>query len=260
MAKFESTNPLLNVERLEARGRAIGAEQSGQALMTLKGTAQKSILLIVLCFITADLIFGHTMTQLQASVAPGMGYTVGAAIMGLIFYFAGLFVNRLAFIFAPLYAIAEGVFLGAISALFEMKYPGVVLNAVVGTIGVFLIMFVGFSMGIFKVTQKFRAIITTCVLGFFLLYLVNFVVSLFAGSGFDFMAVESSNPALSIGISVFAIIVASCTLLLDFDNIAQLHGEVPKSMEWVCGMGLLASLVWLYVELLKLLAKLQSND
>ena len=88
------------------------------------------------------------------------------------------------------------------------------------------------------------------------LYLLNLVVTLWSGSELNFMAVNSTSPMISIGVSVFVLIVAACMLLLDFDNIAQLHGQVSKDYEWVCGMGLLATVVWIYIEILKLLLKL----
>lgn len=259
MAKFESTNPLLNVDRIRNSSRRVSSSSTNTGVMTLHGTAQKSVILLVLCAVTALLsynIFLDKILTQSASIASLALVLPVAGIIAFIAYLIGVSKPGIAFICAPVYAITEGLFLGLFSVGFELKFPGVVISALLGTISIFIVMFTGFSSGLFKVTQKFRTIVIASVIGFFVLYLLNLVVALFTGSGFDFMAINSSTPWLSIGISALAVIVGACLLLLDFDNIAQLHSRVSKDMEWVCGMGLLATLVWIYIELVKLFAKL----
>ena len=260
MAKFESTNPLLNVGTIRNHDASANGSvaQSSSSLMTLKGTAQKSLILLVLCMVTGFFMYQKILESILVNQSMGIGYVgiLGASIFALVVYMVGLFVPKIAFICAPLYAISEGICLGAISAVADFQVPGVAMDALLGTTATFLVMFFGFSFGVFKVTQKFRAIVTTLCIGICVLYLLKLVVTLWSGSEHNFMAVNSTSPMISIGVSVFVLIVAACMLLLDFDNIAQLHGQVSKDYEWVCGMGLLATVVWIYIEILKLLLKL----
>jgi|SRR5574344_82875 uncharacterized YccA/Bax inhibitor family protein len=260
MAKFESTNPMLNVDRIRRYDSAV-ATKSETAMMTLAGTAQKSLILIALCIVSAGLMFSHIYNGVVDGSINTLSYglAMGALIGALIFYFVGLFFVKTAFICAPLYAILEGVVLGNLSAIFEIQYPGIVFQATLATFSVTAVMFVGFSTGLFKVTAKFRSMIFAAGVAVFLTYIVDLLLSLFSGSGLSFLSVQNTS-LLSIGISVIICIVAALFLLLDFDNIANLHGQVSKHYEWVCGMGLLATIVWLYVEILKLLAKLNNRN
>lgn len=264
MAKFESTNPLLNVERIQNYDRSSSTSVASQetALMTLSGTAKKSAALIIMCIVSAAMVFTSTMQSIAETGSPaiGGGIVVGALIGAFVCYLVGIFAVKTAFICAPLYAILEGVALGSLSATFEMMYPGIVFQATSATFAVTLVMFFGFSFGIFKVTQKFKSVIMAAGVGIMLTYAFDLIYSLFTGHSLNFMAINSSTPMISIGISVIVCIVAACFLLLDFDNIARLHGNVSKHYEWVCAMGLLATIVWLYIELLKLIAKISNSS
>jgi uncharacterized YccA/Bax inhibitor family protein len=155
---------------------------------------------------------------------------------------------------APVYAILEGMFLGAISALFEAMYPGIVMNAVLGTFGTFLFMLFAYRTGIIKVTDKLRSIIMSATFGIAIMYGLSWILSIF-GIGMPFF---HGNGLISIGISIFIIVVAAFNLLLDFDMIERASAmQAPKYMEWFGAFGLLVTLVWLYIEFLRLLSKLR---
>lgn len=262
--KFSSTNPMLSENSIVSHSDSVALSE-GQ-VMTLEGTAKKSVMLIILCLITGFVMYGSLLSniienyQTSGSVSYGgcSGFVFVGMIIGLIAYLVGLFVPKIAKICAPIYAISEGIVLGAISAIAEVQFPGVALQALISTFAIATVMFVGFSYGFFKVTQKFRTFIVACGLGYMVFLLANLVFSFF-DSGFAVLNVANQS-VLSYGISIFAVCLASLFLLLDFDNIANLHGRASKDMEWVCGMGLLATLVWLYIELLKLFMKLQSRE
>lgn len=262
--KFSSTNPMLSENSIVSHSDSV-AMSKGQ-IMTLEGTAKKSAMLILLCLITGFVMYGNLLESIienyqrsgSVSIA-GSGVYIGvASIVGLIAYFVGLFVPKIAKICAPVYAIAEGIVLGAFSVIAEVKFPGVALQALMSTFAIAGVMFVGFSYGFFKVTQKLKSFVIACAIGYIVFLLANMILSLF-GNGIAVLNVENQS-VISYGISIFAVCLGALFLLLDFDNIAQLHGRASKDMEWVCGMGLLATLVWLYIELLKLFMKLQSRE
>jgi uncharacterized YccA/Bax inhibitor family protein len=149
------------------------------------------------------------------------------------------------------------VVIGAITALFEQSFPGIAVQAATGTMGTLAVMLVLYRTGVIKVTQRFRMVVLAATGAIFLTYLLSFVFSLF-GNGFGFI---QGNSMLSIGISVVVIGVAALNLALDFDFIERAsHARLPAKMEWYAAFGLLVTLVWLYLEILRLLAKLQSRD
>lgn len=262
--KFSSTNPMLSESSIVSHSDSVAISE-GQ-VMTLEGTAKKSAMLIVLCLITGFLMYGNLLDAIienyrqtsSVSIAGCGTYIIGATIIGFVAYFAGLFIPKIAMVCAPIYSISEGVVLGALSAIVEVKFPGIALQALISTFAIAAVMFVGFSYGFFKVTQKLRTFVIACTIGYAIFLIVNMLFSIFS-TGFSVLNVENQSM-LSYGISIFAVCLASLFLLLDFDNIANLHGRASKEMEWVCGMGLLATLVWLYIELLKLFMKLQSRE
>jgi uncharacterized YccA/Bax inhibitor family protein len=162
---------------------------------------------------------------------------------------------------APLYALLEGLFIGAISAImnaaFAESYPGLVMQAVGLTFGVALAMFLLYNFRIITVTNKLRSIIMSATMGIGLFYLIVWIAGMF---GFEMGFAFDSSP-LSIGISLFIVGIAALNLLLDFDAIEKAaEMGAPKYMEWYGAFGLLVTLVWLYLEILKLLSKLNSKD
>jgi uncharacterized YccA/Bax inhibitor family protein len=161
---------------------------------------------------------------------------------------------------APLYGLLEGLFIGGISAIlnaaFAEKYPGLIMQAVGLTFGVAIAMFLLYNFRIIRATEKFKSVIFTATLGIGIFYLLTMVLRLF-GVNVGFMY---DSSLLSIGISLFIVAIAALNLILDFDMIEQgAERGAPKFMEWYGAFGLLVTLVWLYLEILRLLSKLGSS-
>ena len=164
---------------------------------------------------------------------------------------------------APLYGILEGLFIGAISAIindqFKESYPGIVMQAVGLTMGVAIAMFLLYNFRIIQATQKFKSIVMTATAGIAIFYLITIVLRMF-GVEIGFMNF-GDNSALGIGISLFVVAIAALNLIMDFDMIEQgAEMGAPKYMEWYCAFGLMVTIVWLYIEMLKLLSRLGSRD
>ncbi len=155
---------------------------------------------------------------------------------------------------APLYAVMEGVFLGALSKAFEVRWDGIVFQAVLATVGVFFATLALYVFGVVKVTRRFQMVVIGATLGIFLLYLFGALLSLF---GVD-VVFWNEPSALGIIVSVAICIVASLNLFLDYEFIRQstIQGA-PKYMEWYGGFGIMVTLVWIYIEMLRLLSLLR---
>jgi uncharacterized YccA/Bax inhibitor family protein len=182
-------------------------------------------------------------------------------IGGLISALAISFKPNWAPVLAPLYALLEGLFIGAISAImnaaFAESYPGLIMQAVGLTFGVALAMFLLYNFRIISATQRFKSIVFTATLGIGIFYLITMVLRMF-GVNVSFMY---DSSLLSIGISLFVVAIAALNLIMDFDMIEQgAERGAPKFMEWYGAFGLMVTIVWLYIEILKLLSKLGSRD
>ncbi|MBI4933481.1 MAG: Bax inhibitor-1/YccA family protein [Actinobacteria bacterium] len=229
--------------------------KSAHATMTLGGTVTATGVLLVLLLGASTFGWLNTDTNETGSWnLPAMA--IVGVLVGFVCAIVVAFKPGLAKILGPIYAIAEGVFLGAISAAYNSYQSGIVVQAVGATLGVFVVMLVLYSTRIIKVTNKFRRAIIFATIGLGVFYLVSMVFSLF-GHTPSFI---SDASGLGIAFSIFAAGLASMNLLLDFDLIERGTKEGwPKQMEWFCAFGLLITLVWLYLELLRLLSKLQRN-
>ena len=184
------------------------------------------------------------------------GWLIGSLIGGLGLAILTIFKPKLARFTGPLYALAEGLFVGAISKLYEAQYDGIVLQAVGLTIGVFVVMLVLYATGTVKVTDKLRTGIIAATGAVALVYLVSIVLRFF-GSGVPM--IHDAGP-VGIGFSLVVVAIASFNLLLDFDFMERgVQMGAPRYMEWYAGFGLILTLVWLYLELLRLLSKLRSR-
>jgi len=227
--------------------------------MTVNGTIEKTGILLLVVMISASYtwnIFFNSgdMENAMSAMGPWM---IGGALGGFAVAIALMFMKKYAAILAPIYAILEGVFLGAISAIFESMYPGIVMNAVLSTLVTFLIMLFAYRTGLIKVTEKFKSVIFAATGGIAIMYLFSWIGGMF---GMDLGFIHGSG-LMSIGISIVVIVVASLNLLLDFDFIEKTSAAgAPKYMEWFGAFGLIVTLVWLYLEFLRLLAKLQGRD
>ena len=225
--------------------------------MTLDGTIGRSGLLFVLLLISA--VWGWNLVDVQAGQVTGFpSWSIIAVLIGFGAVIACAFKPERSKFLAPVYALAEGVFVGAISAAYNAQWNGIVVQAVGATLGVFFVMLFLYRFRIVKVTDKFRSVVIGATLGLAAFYLLALVLSLF-GHNISFLS-ATNNSWFGIGFSVLAAGLASLNLLLDFDLIERgVRGAAPQYMEWFAGLGLLVTLVWLYLELLRLLGRLRSN-
>lgn len=270
---LRNSNPALNEKAFQRlagteAGWAAGTQQLEDAYaapsggpivrndtMTVNGTVWATSALLVLV-VTAG-VFGWTSVDVAAeSVSlPGWLFPVVFGALGVAIL--TIFRPNLARFTAPVYALMQGAFLGAISGLYNAAYEGIVVQAVGLTIGVFAVMLFLYGTRIIKVTEKLRMGIVAATGAVLLVYVANMILSLFDAS-VPFL--HDTGP-LGIGISLVIVGIAAFNLLLDFDFVERgVAAGAPKKMEWYAAFGLLVTIVWLYLELLRLLSKLQGRD
>jgi uncharacterized YccA/Bax inhibitor family protein len=231
---------------------------SESEVMTVKGTVTKTFMLTLMVIAGAAYTWKMAYEAINpASVQPWM---IGGAIGGLILALIISFKPTTAPFLAPIYSVAEGLFLGGISAIFNQAFaktaPGIVMNAVVLTLLTTLVMLFVYRTNIIKVNEKFTRIMVIAIGAIGLFYLVSIILNLF---GIPLTMLHNSSP-LSIGISVVIVGVAAFSLLMDFDFIEKASAAgAPKYMEWYGAFGLMVTLIWLYLEILKLLAKVAGS-
>ncbi|HEY5780494.1 MAG TPA: Bax inhibitor-1/YccA family protein [Lysobacter sp.] len=252
---MRSGNPALKETTFLDLGSGTVVRRDGDA-MTLTGTVNKTGLLLLLCVITAT--FAWSQIQFTADGAVGAGpYVWGGAIGGLVLALATTFKPTWAPVTAPLYALVEGFFLGAISAMYNHLYEGIVLQAVMLTFGTMFALLFAYRSGLIRATENFKLGVVAATGGIALLYLVTMGLGMF---GIRIPYIHESG-LIGIGFSLFVVVIAALNLVLDFDFIESgVEQNAPKYMEWYGAFGLMVTLVWLYVEFLRLLAKLQSRD
>lgn len=252
---MRSGNPVLKETTFLDLGSGTVVRGAGDA-MTLNGTVNKTVFLLFLCVLTGA--FAWSQVQVTPEGATGYApYAIGGAIGGLILAIVTAFKPAWSPVTAPLYALLEGFFLGAISALFEARFPGIVMQAVMLTFGTLLALLMAYRSGLIKATENFKLGVVAATGGIFLVYLASFVLGFF---GIQIPMIHESG-LVGIGFSLFVIVIAALNLVLDFDFIESgVETGAPKYMEWYGAFGLMVTLVWLYVEFLRLLAKLQSRD
>lgn len=272
------SNPLLNdralgLGNLDDNGRGRGESQTwappapgstqpmsdgpvsawDKGTMTVSGTASAAVMLLVL------IVASGTVTWFaidDPTVSFPTGWVMGGLVVGLVAALVGTFKPRTARIAAPVYAIAEGIVLGAISRAFEAQYDGIVLQAVGATLAVFTVMLLLYRSKVIKVTEKFRRIVVGATLGVMLFYGISLIFSLFGATP---SFITSAGP-VGILFSLFVAGLAAFNLALDFDLIERAaESRQPAYMEWYCALALTITLVWLYLEILRLLAKLREN-
>lgn len=256
MSIFKSGNPTLSESIFEKNaGLSLGNEGN----MTLRGTINKFGFLMLMVIGAASFTW-HLYYEEKTSTVTTL--IMAGFILGLISAFAISFKPKWSSFLAPAYGIFEGLVLGGISAIvndaMQKKYPGIVLQAVGLTFGVAIAMFLLYNFKIIKVTEKLRSIIIGATLGIAIFYLLNWILSLF-GVHIPFMSLQNGG-VIGIGISLFVVAIAALNLLLDFDLIEKgSEAGAPKYMEWYASFGLLVTLVWLYLEILKLLIRLAGD-
>jgi len=254
---FNSKNPFLNSKRFSSNAEPRTEVHQAQIIdynqeMTVSGTINKTaILFLILCgaaMVTWWMAFNEINPMLP---------TIGGAIVAFILVIVSAFKPQSSPYLAPGYALFEGLFIGGISAIFELKFPGIVINAVGATLVTFLVCLGLYKFKVVKVTEQFKSVIVAATLAIATYYLFSWLASLI----FNFQPIHYGNSTVSIGISVFVIVIAALNLFLDFDLIEKGARErMPKFMEWYGAMGLMITLVWLYIEFLRLLLKLSSKD
>ena len=239
---LRSGNPALqsNTFRKHLSGVSAGA-------MTINGTINKTGFSLFLLMVSSILTWANPSLMVMA---------IPATIMGIILAIATIFKPVYGYVTVPLYAIVEGVVLGAISWVFESSYPGIVIQAVFLTFGTLASLLLAYISGLIKATENFKLGVAAATGGIAIVYLISWVMSLF-GSG---ISIIQSNSLYSIAFSGFVVVIAALNLVLDFDFIEEgAEMGAPKYMEWYGAFGLLVTLIWLYIEILRLLSKLQNR-
>jgi len=251
MALFGKTsNPAMRSEIFASASR----DTTTTEVMTVNGAINKSLLLLLLILLGGSYTWKVAFDNLNpGAVTPWM---IGGAIGGLITALIIIFKPTTARIAAPIYAIFEGLFLGGISAYFEAAYQGIVIQAVALTIGTLLIMLFVYRTGIIKVNKQFMAGIVAATGAVALFYIISMFIGWFGGN----TSYITGNSNLSIIISGVIVVIAALNLVVDFHIIDEGAKQgAPKYMEWYGAFALMVTLVWLYLELLKLLAKVSSR-
>jgi uncharacterized YccA/Bax inhibitor family protein len=220
--------------------------------MTLSGTVNKTAILLALVLITAIYTWGKFYSS--GSPAAIMPLVWTGAIGGLVVCLVTVFKKEWSGITAPIYALLEGFVVGGLSAIFEARYPGIVIQAVGLTFGTLACLLMAYKSGLIKATENFKLGVVAATGGIALLYLVSIVMSMF-GKPIGFI---HEGGLFGILFSGFVVVIAALNLVLDFDFIeAGAENGAPKYMEWYGAFGLTVTLIWLYLEILRLLAKLR---
>ena len=239
---MRSGNPALSSKTFENL-EGVVAEK-----MTIEGTVNKTAMSLLLLMATASYTWMNPSSGLMM-----LGF-IGGFIMAIITIYKKTW--------APYtvsgYALLEGLALGGVSRIFEMQYPGIASQAIFLTFGILAALLLAYKTGVIKPTENFKLGVFAATGGIFIMYLISFFMSFF-GSGMSIMNPNNASM-LSIGFSLFVVVIASLNLVLDFDFIEEgAERGAPKYMEWYGAFGLLITLIWLYLEILRLLAKLYSR-
>jgi uncharacterized YccA/Bax inhibitor family protein len=240
---METSNPLLK------REGAFSGAWAGSEGMTLQGVINKTGILLLLCLGAGAYSWTHPELR-------GPLLLVGM-IGGFIACLVGTFKPSASPVAGPLYAVLEGLALGALSQMIQLRYPGIVLNAVLLTFGVLALMLMLYTTRTIVVTDRLVKGILAATLAVLLVYVVDIVLNMFGAQ----MPLIHQTGWLGIGLSVVIVGIAAFNLLIDFAVIEDgVRNGSPRFMEWYCGMALLVTLVWLYLEILRLLSKLRARD
>ncbi|MBL4578666.1 MAG: Bax inhibitor-1/YccA family protein [Flavobacteriales bacterium] len=246
---MRTANPALNKKAFE------GLARSTDDVMTISGTVNKTALCLTILVIGA--LYTWNLFFETMSVEAVYPWLIGGAIGGLVVAIITIFKKTLAPITTPIYSLLEGVSLGGLSAIFESMYPGIVFQAVTLTFGVLFALLFAYKSGLIKVTENFKLGVVAATGGIAIVYLISWLMNMFTGAGISMI---HDNGWMGIGFSAFVVVIAALNLVLDFDFIeAGAAQGAPKYMEWYGAFGLIVTLVWLYIEILRLLAKLRSR-
>lgn len=246
---FKSSNPILS---------KIDNNEDVQVLqsqpMTVTGTINKTFILLLIASISAAALVYQAALGYADKV---MSIMTIALIVGLVTGLTTSFVPKFAKFLSPIYAFAEGAVIAGLTLMAETQFPGIALQAISATFITFFVLLFLYRTGVIKATEKFRATIMSAMIAILIVYLIDIIGSFF---GFSVPFLNGSGP-VSILASCIICVVAALNLILDFDFIEKgANNLLPKDFEWYASFGLLVTLVWMYIEILKLLSKLRSND
>lgn len=252
MFSNKSSNPFLSEKRFLNNATVVGSSD----VMTVRSTMNKFGILFLL--LLSSSVFAWTMASSGVNITP---YVIGSLIVAFILAMVISFKPTTAAYLAPVYALLEGIVIGGISVMFDFAYKGVnnsiITQAVFLTLSIVLAMFLLYRFRIIRVTERVRSIIIGAVIGVAVFYLLGMVLSFFNVGA----SIFGGGGTLGIVISAVIVVIAAFSLLLDFDMIERgAKMGAPKYMEWVAAFGLLVTIVWIYIEVLKLVSRLSSNN
>jgi len=240
---MRTANPALNAKTFDIANEGAG-------VMTIQGTVSRTAMLLALLFAATLLTWKPTAPQ------DGTGWIMIGGIAGFIVALITIFNKKAAPVTAPIYAACQGVMLGGISSLFEKQFPGIVMQAVLLTFGTLGALLLAYTSRLIRVTENLKMGIVAATGGIALFYLVSWILGFFGVQ----ISMIAGNGLAGIIFSVVIVVVAALNLVLDFDFVEQgAEQGAPKYMEWYAAFGLIVTLVWLYMEILRLLSKLQSR-
>ena len=257
MALIKTSNPALGQKTFSdfAQSQYGGNLVDASSRMTLSGTVNKTGILLLCAMATAAwtwsmFLQAHDMSAVAPELMIGL---FGGFVMAMVTAFK----KEWSPITAPIYALLEGMVLGGLSAVLNVRYPGIAFEAVGLTFGTLFVLLLAYKSGLIKVTQKFRLGVIAATGGIMLFYFAEIVLGFF---GINFTTVNGSGP-IGIAVSLFVVAIASLNLVLDFDFVEQgVSYGAPKYMEWYSAFGIMVTLVWLYLEILNLLGKMRSRN
>ena len=246
---MRTANPALNAKTFTGFARV-----NDTGTMTIQGTVNKTALLLLLVLFSSSWIWNlYFSTSDPGVVVP---WVFGGLISGFIVALVTVFKKQWAMLMAPIYALLEGLALGGISAIFEARFPGIVIQAVGLTFGTLFCLLMAYKSGMIKVTENFKLGVVSATGAIALFYVISFLLGMF---GIPIPFIHGSG-IIGIGFSLFVVGIAALNLVLDFDFIENGAARgVPQYMEWYAAFGLIVTLVWLYIEILRLLSKLRSR-
>lgn len=245
---MSTSNPVFGEEVYERCEYVAGARN----VMTVQGTAIKTAVLLLVLFSTAT----YTWTLAVAGAPLARTLMLVGAIGGLVLALITTFKPTAAPYTSPIYAALEGLFLGGLSAMYDRAYAGIAINAIALSAGTLLGMLALYGTGVIKATEKFKMGVVAATSAIFFVYLASMALRLF---GVDMPFIHQTS-LIGIGFSCVVVVIAALNLVLDFDFIEEgVQHQAPQYMEWYGGFGLLVTLVWMYVEILRLLSKIQGS-
>lgn len=252
---FKSSNPAMKAfEQTEnlSLGPTDQFVQDESQRMTINGTINKTGILVLIALVTGA--WGWNKVAVSPQLLMPFFWTSLVVSIGCFFAIRArpLWASKI----GPIYAAVEGVFLGALSGLLEQVYPGIAMQAAVATMATVIGMLIAYRTGIIRATPMFKKVIITATMGIMVFYGISIIASLF---GIHFSVNQFGNSSmLSIGLSLFIVVIAAMNLILDFDFIERGAADgAPKHMEWYGAFGLMVTIVWLYIEMLRLISKLR---